>query len=533
MKTTRWLLAALAIVGLAACEGGGVDLNVANTDNSVDNSGGGDDGGSDNPCATYTPAASTQAVRGSFDGTNCVYGSSFVGQTNPMLVDLTIPFITGKHIFQDSLFVGADVSTGAAPAAGDGPTLTIAAGNTLVFQDSADYVLINRGSRIIAEGSSTSPITFTSFTDAISNTAGANDVQQWGGIVINGNGITNNCTDADRTGNTCHVVSEGQPSHYGGSDNAEDSGVLRYVIVKHTGFEVTPDSELNGITFNAVGSGTVVENVQAYSTYDDGFEFFGGAVNLTNVIALYVRDDSLDYSDGYVGTITNALVIHYQTDGNRCIEGDNVGSARSDVGVPLDTAPLTTPTIVNMTCITGNTDVNTHGDSEGPLARQGAHLALSNSIVFGGYGTAVNAATSNECYEIESTESLAAAAAGGATFLTSNNVFACEEAVKGTLANGDPLTRVVPRREPEHERRELLVQFRQLRHCRPGQCQCPGAGARHVLHGAGHRRRAGRDDRRGCLGPRCRATGCGLDVALGIRPQSGQRRRAAVVRALN
>ena len=113
------------------------------------------------------------------------------------------------------------------------------------------------------------------------------------------------------------------------------------MIVKHTGFEVTPDSELNGITFNAVGSGTVVENVQAYSTYDDGFEFFGGAVNVTNAIALYVRDDSLDYSDGYVGTITNALVIHYQTDGNRCIEGDNVGSARSDVGVPLDTAPLT------------------------------------------------------------------------------------------------------------------------------------------------------------------------------------------------
>ena len=69
-------------------------------------------------------------------------------------------------------------------------------------------------------------------------------------------------------------------------------------------------------------------------------------------------------------------MIHYQTNGNRCIEGDNVGSARSDVGVPLDTAPLTTPTIRNMTCITGNTDVNTHGDSEGALARQGGHLLL-------------------------------------------------------------------------------------------------------------------------------------------------------------
>jgi hypothetical protein len=439
MKTMRVLLAAWLVVGLAACEGGGVDLDVSNTDNSVDNGGGGG-GDDDNPCASYTPDGSTQAVQGDFDGTNCIYGSDFVGQSNPLLVDLTIPFITGKHLFQDSLFVGEDVDSGPAPAAGDGPTLTIVAGNTLVFQDAADYVLINRGSRIVADGSSTAPITFTSFTDAINGTAGANDVQQWGGIVINGNGITNNCTDADRAGDTCHVLSEGQPSHYGGNDNAEDSGVLRYVIVKHTGFEVTPDSELNGITFNAVGSGTIVENVQAYSTYDDGFEFFGGAVNVTNAIALYVRDDSLDYSDGYVGTITNALVIHYQTDGNRCIEGDNVGSARSDVGVPLDTAPLTTPTIRNMTCITGSTDVNTHGDSEGALARQGGQLLLENSIVFSGYGTAVNALTSNECYEVESDVSLAAAEAGPATFRVTNNVLACEEAVKGTLANGDALT---------------------------------------------------------------------------------------------
>jgi len=440
MKTIRWVFAAVALVGLAACEGGGVDLNVSNTDNSVDNSGGGDDGGSDNPCASYTPNGSTQAVRGSFDGTNCVYGSNFVGAANPLLVDLTIPFITGKHIFQDSLFVGENVDTGAAPQEGEGPTLTIAAGNTLVFQDAFDYVLINRGSQILANGSPTAPITFTSFTDAISGTAGANDVQQWGGIVINGNGITNNCSDAERAADQCHVVTEGQPSNYGGDNNAESSGSLQYVVVKHTGFEVAPGDELNGITFNAVGSGTVVENVQVYSTYDDGLEFFGGAVNVTNAVILYARDDSLDYSDGYVGTIQNALAIHWQSDGNRCIEGDNVGSNRSDVGVPLDTAPLTTPTISNLTCITGNTDVNTHGDSEGPLARQGAQMVLQNSIIYAGYGTAISAAASNECFEVESTESLAFAAAGGSFFTANNNVVACQEAVKGTLANGDALT---------------------------------------------------------------------------------------------
>ncbi|NJN40466.1 MAG: hypothetical protein HC807_06015 [Gammaproteobacteria bacterium] len=181
MKTTRIVLAVLTLAGLAACDGGGVDLNVSNTDNSVNNSTNGGGGGGNNPCASYTPPNSNQVVQGSFDGTNCVYGSAFVGKTNPLMVNVTIPFISGKHIFQDSLFVGQDVSVNgqAAPAGGTGPVLTIAAGNTLVFQDAADYVAINRGSSIIANGSPTAPITFTSFTDAITGTAGANDVQQW------------------------------------------------------------------------------------------------------------------------------------------------------------------------------------------------------------------------------------------------------------------------------------------------------------------------------------------------------------------
>jgi hypothetical protein len=268
-------------------------------------------------------------------------------------------------------------------------------------------------------------------------------VQQWGGIVVNGNGITNNCSDADRAGDSCHVLSEGQPSHYGGDDNEEDSGILRYVVVKHTGFEVAPGNELNGITFNAVGSGTTVENVEVYSTYDDGFEFFGGAVNLTNAIALYVRDDSYDYSDGYEGTITNALAIHWRSDGNRCVEGDNIGESRADAGVDLDTAPLTHPTIVNMTCITSNQDLatgGTHDDSEGPTMRRGAKLILENSIIYSGYGSTVNAVASNECYEIDDDDGVSRGfAAANGDFNVQNTVIACEEATKDNLNNGDSI----------------------------------------------------------------------------------------------
>ncbi|MEX2149781.1 MAG: hypothetical protein WD793_06180 [Steroidobacteraceae bacterium] len=439
MKTIRWTLAGLALTGFAACSGGGVDLNVATTDNSVDNStntGGG--GGSSNPCASYTVPNSTQLRQGAFDGTNCVYSADFVGANNPVLTDLRIPFISGVHIFQDSLFVGQNVSTGAAPQEGDGPTLTIDAGNTLAFSDAADYVLINRGSMILAAGTASAPITFTGFTDAVTGTAGFDDVQLWGGLVINGNGITNNCTDDQRANNGCHVVSEGQPTNYGGNNNAENSGVLRYVIVKHAGFEVAPDDELNGISFNAVGSGTTVENVQVYSAYDDGMEFFGGAVNVTNALLLYVRDDSLDFSDGYVGTIDTALAIHSADNGNWCIELDNIGSGRSDAGQAFDLPPVTNPTIRNYTCIVSNMLAGTHGDSAGFRIRQGGRAQIENSIVYSGYANQILGkvgSANNRCYRVESPTGLADAQAGLTTVI--NSAFACEVVTSGAFDNGD------------------------------------------------------------------------------------------------
>lgn len=435
----------MACAALAGCDSGGVELNVETTDNSVDNSTTTGGGGQDNPCANYTNPTTNTVVRGSFDGTNCTYNASFVGVGNPLTVDLTIPFISGVHIFQDSLFVGQNVATGAAPQAGNdpntagaGPVLTIQAGNTLAFSDAGDYVLINRGAKIIAQGSPTAPITFTGFTDAVTQTAGPEDVQLWGGLVINGNGITNNCTDAERGANQCHVVSEGQPSNYGGSNNSESSGILRYVVVKHAGFEVAPDDELNGITFNAVGSGTVVENVQVYSAYDDGMEFFGGAVNISNAVLMYVRDDSLDFSDGYVGTIDSALVIQAANDGNSCIELDNIGSSRSDAGQPFDTAPVTVPTVRNMTCIMSRRQGGTHGNSQGIIVRQGGRLLLEDSILDTRYAISVlsrASATDTPCYRIQSSTGLTDGVAG--LTQVDGTIVSCPNPAPGAFANGD------------------------------------------------------------------------------------------------
>jgi hypothetical protein len=427
------VLNASVLAILAGCGGGDVNLGVSTIDNG--SGGGGGNNGGTNPCAQYTAADNT-VRKGAWDGRNCTYGADFVGVTNPLTVDVTIPFIEGVHIFEDSLFVGQDVSSGPVP---DGPTLTIAAGNTLAFSESADYVLINRGAKIIAQGTAARPITFTGYEDAVLGTAGPEETQLWGGLVINGKGITNNCTDQQRASDACHVVSEGQPSHYGGNDNADSSGVLRYVVVKHPGFEVVDGNELNGVTFNAVGSGTVVENLQVYSTHDDGVEFFGGAVNIKNLVALYVKDDSIDFSDGWSGTIDTALVIHSRSDANYCIEGDNVGSARTGEGVPYDTAPLTRPTIRNLTCITSNAPTATKGQSRGAIIRQGARINIEESIFFGGYGALANPNTSGtQCFEFRNSggdTSAPAAAAGESTML--NTIIACSTPTSGTFANGD------------------------------------------------------------------------------------------------
>jgi hypothetical protein len=424
--------AALAVIG---CESGDINLQPTNVDNSTSTSGGGSSGNA-NPCASYTTSGG--ALRqGVFEDPNCTYPPTFVSFSNPLRVDLDIPVLPndGVHIFQDVLAVGQNVSSGAPPAGGTGPVLTIEAGATLAFNDQSDYLVINRGSQIIADGTAAAPITFTSVTDAVLQTAQPEDVQEWGGVVINGNGITNNCTDAQRAANNCHVESEGQPVYYGGNDNSESSGVLRYVVVKHTGSEVAPDDELNGITFNAVGSGTTISFLETYSTYDDGIEFFGGAVDIDHYVAVYVRDDSIDFSDGYAGTIDTALIIHSQMDGNRCIEGDNIGDTRADAGVPLDTAPLTNPTITNMTCIVSAQDVGTHADvSEGPTLRRGPQMQVHDSVIYGGYQD--DAGNNNECFELAVDGVTNNWAQTGATAVT-NTLIACELATNGTLPNGD------------------------------------------------------------------------------------------------
>tara|TARA_R110002072_G_scaffold11196_1_gene50825 strand:+ start:35958 stop:37604 length:1647 start_codon:yes stop_codon:yes gene_type:complete len=428
---------------ITACDGGGVTLapttSVSNSNNSTVT--GGDNTPTVNPCASYT--VSGQTVQGSFDGTNCTYSNTFVSDTRPLTTDLVINELSngGLHIFEDSLFVGQDVNANSAaqgvriPQDGEGPSLTIGAGSKLAFFNSEDYVRISRGSRIIADGTKAKPIIFSAVRDLRDGQATDSDRGLWGGLQINGNGLTNKCSDADRqsTANNvhgCHVTAEGRPATYGGTNNAENSGVLRYVQVRHAGFEVVEGDELNGVTLNGVGSGTTLEYVQVYTTLDDGFEMFGGAVDLKNVVAVNVGDDSIDYSEGWVGDIQFALIV--QTSGsNRCIEADNTGSSAAD-----DIAPFTKGRVSNMTCITSNIDTNggtapsSKGDAEGPLYREGSYFEQYNSIITSN----ADGMASNECFEIESSQTIAGVSSGISA--ASGNVIACTEALKISSSAG-------------------------------------------------------------------------------------------------
>ncbi len=425
----------------------------------------------DTGCASYTEngLSRTGFVDNSLgeDAIACVYNRDFVDFDNALYASITLSAAVDRHIFVGSLVVGPTASSRARLAAmgisqgGDGPILTVEAGANVVFRDPRSFMLVNRGSQLIVNGSKDKPVSFTSISDPeLGGASSAEDDQLWGGLIINGFGVTNSCSYSGVRGQDgfvangaygCHVQSEGlkggQASYYGGDNDGDSSGSLRYLVVKHAGAEVEDDNELNGVTFNAVGSGTVVENLQVFRAFDDGIEFFGGAVNVSNYLALYVDDDSIDIDAGYIGTIERALVIQDESDGNRCIEADGVasysGSTSGQIADRIARGLNSAPTLRNITCIISANEgpdavlgvAGTHDPGEGVRLREGIHATLSGVIVTNAYtatssqrlALSANNINDNWCLDIDNIETLAAAADGNLTI--ENSIFACSLAV--------------------------------------------------------------------------------------------------------
>lgn len=246
----------------------------------------------------------------------------------------------------------------------DGFTLTINPGAVIKAATGSDvYVAILQGGTINAEGTASNPIIFTSAT----STPGPGD---WGGLIILGKAPINSVVGGDATS-----TSEIGGLPYGGSVADDNSGVLKYVRVEYSGGAADAASENNGFSFYAVGSGTTIEYIQAYEGADDGVEFFGGTVNASFVSVVGAQDDSVDWTEGFTGTLTNVYVEHSVIH-DKGIEGDGFNT---DIGNNSSPIFWSAPTITNLT-IVGRGSSN---ENEAIRLRAGTRALFTNVLLQG------------------------------------------------------------------------------------------------------------------------------------------------------
>ncbi len=260
-------------------------------------------------------------------------------------------------------------------------TLTIEPGTLIYADDSQAYLLIDRGGKIHADAwveaeAKINPIVFTYDEDPSELRRG-----MWGGLVINGSAKLNSCSN---NATICEEPGEGQSGFYGGDFDADNSGVLRGVRVQYAGYKYSGKDELNGISFQGVGSGTLCSHVQVHANLDDGVEFFGGTVGCQKLVLTAIGDDSLDWTQGWRGSVKEAVIVQYADRsgdlGDHAIEGDNLADFRN-------LTPISRPHLSQMTIIASNMGV---------LLREGTSAVITHSIVTG---------SNKFCFDIDHMES--------------------------------------------------------------------------------------------------------------------------------
>ena len=252
----------------------------------------------------------------------------------------------------------------------EGATLNIEPGVKIVAQydDRVDYILVEQGAKINALGTASAPIIMTSSKE---------EPGAWGGIHICGRAHTN----AEGGKGSSEIGG----AVYGGENDADNSGILKYVRVEYTGYAFDEEHEANGMTFYGVGNGTIIENCEAYHGSDDGFEFFGGSVNVKNMVVVNCSDDSFDWTEGWNGKGEN--LVAYQenasTLGYDCdclIEADNNENNYS-------ATPVSHPVLKNIILV-GN-----GGSKQGIRLRRGTEVEITSAKVSGkGKAVAVESA---------------------------------------------------------------------------------------------------------------------------------------------
>ena len=250
----------------------------------------------------------------------------------------------------------------------DGAELHIDAGTVVKAEDrtgpDASVLVIARGGQIFAEGTATQPIIFTSVQDRISSAdfLTYTDRGLWGGLVILGHATTNNPGDIAGDYKEIEGVNELLPdgdtrAEYGGDNDDDNSGVVRYASIRHTGINIgeSDGNEIQGLTLGGVGSGTVLENIEVYASGDDGVEFFGGTVNLKYFVSVFNSDDAIDWDQGWRGKGQFWFVLQAP---------DKAGAAAEQDGAGGDEffKPYAIPRIYNVTYVGAGSDASPESD---------------------------------------------------------------------------------------------------------------------------------------------------------------------------
>lgn len=294
-------------------------------------------------------------------------------------------FLSGTYTNDLTLDANINYKINGSLVIADGATLTIPAGMTVeaLAAGSDVYIAISQGAQIIAEGTADNPIVFTS--DASSPEAG-----DWGGLILLGKAPINSVTG------TATSTSEIAGLPYGGNIADDNSGSLKYVRIEYSGGSADGQSENNGLSFYGVGNGTEVDYIQIYEGKDDGVEFFGGTVNVSHVAVMNLQDDSIDWTEGYSGTITDAYIQHIQNptetfNSDKAFECDGYNDDFGNNSNPLF---FSSPTVTNVTIVGVGSDntfqdgkIINAGQYEAVRLRRGTAAIFSN-VNISGFGEA-------------------------------------------------------------------------------------------------------------------------------------------------
>lgn len=274
----------------------------------------------------------------------------------------------------------------------DGATLTIEPGTVvkgleqanITSGEGASALIVRRGARIMAAGTASEPIIFTSELDDVEdpfdlvNEAGYPERQLWGGLIVLGEAPTTNGQPVQIEG-----IPVDQDATYGGDDPNDDSGVITHVSIRHGGFSISgvEGDEINGLTLGAVGAGTEIHHVEVFANFDDGYEWFGGTVNTKYLVAAFVGDDGFDQDQGYRGKGQFWFGIHAPDQAGRGFEHDG---CEPDL-TPCSDNAFTQGIISNVTYIGSGSSAEPGGDNNDFFGRlrQNAGTRLYNSAIVG------------------------------------------------------------------------------------------------------------------------------------------------------